>query len=441
MKQNTPARGNRSKALFKRAQQIIPGGVNSPVRAFQAVGGNPPIIRRGYGAYLNDADGRPYIDDVCYWGPLILGHAHPAVVNAVQRAAANGTSFGAPTEGEIELAELITKAFPSIEMVRLVNSGTEACMSAIRLARAFTGRHKIVKFSGCYHGHADGLLVTAGSGSATFNVLTSEGVPESCLQEVFVLAFNHLSACEQLFSQQGHDIAAVIVEPIAGNMGVILPKDGFLRGLRNITLRYQSVLIFDEIITGFRVAWGGVQNLFNIMPDITCLGKIIGGGLPVGAYGGRRDIMERIAPLGGVYQAGTLSGNPVAIAAGLATLKRLQQNPVYESLDKKTTALCAGIQDMAEKYNMSVQIASFGSMFTVFFNDRLPECFEDVKMCNVTLFKNFFIGMLRHGVYLPPSQFESAFLSCAHTASDIDKTIDAAGQVFKKMNQKKIVVV
>jgi glutamate-1-semialdehyde 2,1-aminomutase len=429
--------GSRSKSLLQRAQRIIPGGVNSPVRAFNAVGGNPPFIRHGYGAHLKDADGKTYIDYVCSWGPLILGHAHSAVVDAVQKAAAKGTSFGAPTEGEIALAELITEAFPSIEMVRMVNSGTEACMSAIRLARSFTGRNKIVKFSGCYHGHADGLLAIAGSGSATLNVLNCEGVPDSYLQELRVLPFNNLTACEQLFAKRGHEIAAVIVEPIAGNMGVILPKEGFLQGLREITQKYQSVLIFDEIITGFRVSWGGVQNLYNILPDITCLGKIIGGGLPVGAYGGRRHIMQRIAPLGGVYQAGTLSGNPVAIAAGLATLKILKKKNVYNGLHTMANTLCAGIQKMAEKYGIPVQVASFGSMFTVFFNDRLPECFEDAKTCNIDQFKEFFHGMLRHGVYLPPSQFESAFISCAHTTHDIDTTVEAAGRVFKMMKQKK----
>ena len=426
---------SRSKRLFGKAQKIIPGGVNSPVRAFRAVGGNPLFIRRGTGARIEDVDGTRYIDYVCSWGPLILGHAHPAVVRAIQKTAASGTSFGAPTELELEMAGLITDAFPSIGMVRMVNSGTEACMSAIRLARAFTGRDKIVKFSGCYHGHADGLLVAAGSGAATLNIPTSEGIPEAYLGETLVLPYNDIPACEALFARRGNDIAAVLVEPIAGNMGVIYPHQGFLGGLRKITRKHGSLLIFDEVITGFRVAWGGAQTLFSITPDITCLGKIIGGGLPVGAYGGRREIMQQVAPLGGMYQAGTLSGNPVAMAAGLATLKELKKKGTYARLDSMGKILCAGIRDQAEEQGITVRVEECGSLFTVFFSNTPPACYEDARSCNVEQFKEFFTGMLKEGIYLPPSQFETAFISLAHTRQDINMTIEAAGRVFKKMKK------
>ena len=368
-------------------------------------------------------------------GPLILGHAHPAVVKAVQKTAASGTSFGAPTEIELEMASLITSAFPSIKMVRMVNSGTEACMSAIRLARAFTGRDKIVKFSGCYHGHADGLLVTAGSGAATLNIATSAGVPAAYLGETLVLPYNDIPACEALFAQQGDEIAALLVEPIAGNMGVIYPHKGFLSCLRKLTRKHGSLLIFDEVITGFRVAWGGAQTLFNISPDLTCLGKIIGGGLPVGAYGGRREIMEQVAPLGEMYQAGTLSGNPVAMAAGLATLKELKKKNTYARLDSMGKILCAGIRDQAEASGITVRVEECGSLFTIFFSDTPPACYEDARSCNVGQFREFFTGMLKEGIYLPPSQFETAFISLAHTRQDIDKTIGAAGRVFNKMKK------
>lgn len=427
--------GNRSNKLFKRAQRIIPGGVNSPVRAFRAVGGTPLFIRQGFGSHIDDADGKTYIDYVNSWGPLILGHAHPAVVKAIQKTAARGTSFGAPTELELEMAEIITGAFPSIEMVRMVNSGTEACMSAIRLARSFTNRDKIVKFSGCYHGHADGLLVTAGSGAATLNISTSYGVPGSYLGETVVLPFNNLKACEELFAERGSQIAAVLVEPIPGNMGVVYPQDGFLTGLGKITRNYNSLLIFDEVITGFRVAWGGAQTLFKINPDITCLGKIIGGGLPVGAYGGRREIMELVAPLGGMYQAGTLSGNPVAIAAGLATLKELRKKGTYRRLDAMGKELCVGIRDEAEKYGITVRVEECGSMFTVFFSAKPPSCYEDAKDSDVEQFRQFFQEMLKEGIYLPPAQFEAAFISLAHTKKDIRRTIAAAGRVFQKMKK------
>ena len=427
--------GKRSNKLFQRAQKIIPGGVNSPVRAFMAVGGAPLFIRRGFGSHIEDADGKIYIDYVNSWGPLILGHAHPAVVKAIQKTAARGTSYGAPTELELEMAEIITRAFPSIEMVRMVNSGTEACMSAIRLARSFTNRDKIVKFSGCYHGHADGLLVTAGSGAATLNIPASYGVPGGYLNETLVLPFNNLKACEELFAERGNQIAAVLVEPIPGNMGVVYPQDGFLTGLRKITRNYNSLLIFDEVITGFRVAWGGAQTLFKIKPDITCLGKIIGGGLPVGAYGGRREIMELVAPLGGMYQAGTLSGNPVAIAAGLATLKALRKKGTYGRLDAMGKDLCAGIRDKAEKYGITVRVEECGSMFTVFFCAKPPACYEDARNSDVDQFRKFFNGMLREGIYLPPSQFETAFISLAHTKKDIRRTIEAAEHVFQKMQK------
>jgi glutamate-1-semialdehyde 2,1-aminomutase len=426
---------SRSKRLFSKAQKIIPGGVNSPVRAFRAVGGNPLFIRRGAGSCIEDVDGARYIDYVCSWGPLILGHAHPAVVKAIQKTAASGTSFGAPTEIELEMASLITSAFPSIEMVRMVNSGTEACMSAIRLARAFTGRDKIVKFSGCYHGHADGLLVTAGSGAATLNIPTSAGIPAAYLAETLVLPYNDIPACEALFAQQGDEIAALLVEPIAGNMGVIYPHQGFLSSLRKLTRKHGSLLIFDEVITGFRVAWGGAQTLFNISPDLTCLGKIIGGGLPVGAYGGRREIMEQVAPLGEMYQAGTLSGNPVAMAAGLATLKELKKKNTYARLDSMGKILCAGIRDQAEARGITVRVEECGSLFTIFFSNTPPACYEDARSCNVGQFREFFIGMLKEGMYLPPSQFETAFISLAHSSHDIDKTIEAAGSVFKKMKK------
>jgi glutamate-1-semialdehyde 2,1-aminomutase len=425
--------GSKSQRLFGKAQKLIPGGVNSPVRAFRAVGGSPLFIRRGTGSHIEDVDGARYIDYVCSWGPLILGHAHPAVVRAIQKAVASGTSFGAPTEIELEMATLITDAFPSIKMVRMVNSGTEACMSAIRLARSYTGRDKIVKFTGCYHGHADGLLVTAGSGAATLNIPTSAGVPMAYLGETLVLPYNDIPACEALFRQRGNDIAAVLVEPIAGNMGVIHPHRGFLAGLRKITKKQGSLLIFDEVITGFRVAWGGAQTLFNITPDLTCLGKIIGGGLPVGAYGGRRDIMEQVAPLGGMYQAGTLSGNPVAMAAGLATLKELKKKNTYARLDSMGKLLCAGIRDKAEAHGIIVRVEECGSLFTIFFSDTPPACYDDARSCNVEQFREFFTGMLKEGIYLPPSQFETAFISLAHTKEDINKTIAAAGRVFKKM--------
>ena len=427
--------GSRSIKLFQRAQKTIPGGVNSPVRAFKAVGGHPLFIRRGFGSHIEDVDRKTYIDYVCSWGPLMLGHAHPALVKAIHNTAARGTSFGAPTELELELAELIVSAFPSIEMVRMVNSGTEACMSAIRLARSFTNRDKIVKFSGCYHGHADGLLVTAGSGAATLNIPSSYGVPGGYLCETIVLPFNNLQVCEQLFTERGNQIAAVLVEPIPGNMGVVYPQDGFLAGLRNITRRHNSLLIFDEVITGFRVTWGGAQTLFKIKPDITCLGKIIGGGLPVGAYGGRREIMELVAPLGGMYQAGTLSGNPVAVAAGLVTLKALRKKGTYGRLDAMGKELCAGIRDKAEKYSITVRVEECGSMFTVFFSAKPPACYEDVRNSDVEQFREFFQGMLMKGIYLPPSQFEAAFISLAHTKQDIRRTIDAAEQVFQKMKK------
>ncbi|MCX5894395.1 MAG: glutamate-1-semialdehyde 2,1-aminomutase [Proteobacteria bacterium] len=424
----------RSKKLFKKAQKIIPGGVNSPVRAFKAVGGNPLFIRRGKGSRIEDVDGNIYVDYVCSWGPLILGHAHPAVVNAIQHAAKNGSSFGAPTEMELEMAEIIISAFPSIDMVRLVNSGTEACMSAIRMARAFTNRSKIVKFSGCYHGHADGLLVAAGSGAATLTIPASSGIPESCLGETVVLPFNDLQACKNLFSERGEEIAAVIVEPIPGNMGVVYPQDGFLKGLRRITRNYGSLLIFDEVISGFRVAWGGAQTLFNIAPDITCLGKIIGGGLPIGAYGGRREIMEQVAPLGGMYQAGTLSGNPVAVAAGIATLKTLKGSHGYGRLDRMGKLLCEGIRSTADRSTIPVRVEQCGSLFTIFFCETPPSCYEEVKNCDFEAFKRFFNGMLKEGVYLPPSPFETAFISLAHTKNDITMTIEAAGRVFAKMH-------
>ncbi|MBZ5727248.1 MAG: glutamate-1-semialdehyde 2,1-aminomutase [Acidobacteriia bacterium] len=414
----------RSEALFARAQQLIPGGVNSPVRAFRSVGGNPLFIARGEGSHIFDADGNEYIDYVGSWGPLLLGHRHPEILEAIERALAIGTSFGAPTEQENELAEAIVEAVPSIEMVRLVNSGTEATMSAIRLARAFTGRDLIVKFEGCYHGHVDSLLVKAGSGVATLGIADTQGVPKAFCDTTIALAYNSPEAVERAFREHGDGIAAVIVEPVVGNMGCVPPLPGYLEMLRETTARYGALLIFDEVMTGFRVAFGGAQERFGIRPDLTTLGKVIGGGLPVGAYGGRRDVMSRVAPAGPVYQAGTLSGNPLAVAAGLAMLRHLRAHPeIYQRLEERAATLCAAAPE-------GITVNRVGSMFTFFFTDRPVTDWESAKRSDTARFGRFFRAMLERGVYLAPSQFEAAFLSAAHTAEDIHRTVAAARKAF-----------
>ena len=423
----------RSQQLFERAQRFIPGGVNSPVRSFRAVEGTPPFIARGNGARVWDVDGNEYIDYLGSWGPLALGHAHPAIVDAVQRVAADGTSFGAPVEQEVQLAEMICQALPSVDMVRLVNSGTEACMSALRLARAFTGRSKIVKFAGNYHGHADGLLVQAGSGALTHGVPTSAGVPESYAAETLVAAYNDISSVESLFDAWPEDIAAIIVEPVAGNMGVVPPANGFLESLRAITEAYDALLIFDEVITGFRVAYGGAQTLYGITPDITTMGKIIGGGLPVGAYGGRADIMQMVAPLGPMYQAGTLSGNPLAVAAGVATLTEMQRPGVYDQLEATAVRLTEGIAHSFATAEMPSTINRVASMFTGFFNAGPVSALAQVEQSDAAAYGRYMHALLERGVYIAPSQFEAGFVSVAHTDADIDRTIVAVGDALAAM--------
>jgi len=413
-----------SEAAFLRAQKVIPGGVNSPVRAFRGVGGNPPFIARGEGSHLFDIDGNEYIDYVGSWGPLLLGHRHPAIVEAVERALETGTSFGAPTVQEIDLAEAIRDAVPSMEMVRLVNSGTEATMSAIRVARGFTGREITVKFEGCYHGHVDSLLVKAGSGLATLGIADTEGVPKSFTDTTLALRFNSVDAVEAAFRAHGDQIASVIVEPVVGNMGCVPPQPGFLEALRAITARHGALLILDEVMTGFRVAYGGAQQRYGIRPDLTTLGKVIGGGLPIGAYGGRADIMRRVAPLGPVYQAGTLSGNPLAVAAGLAMLRHLKAHPeVYDALEVKSAAI-AGAPPAG------VTVNRVGSMFTWFFTDQPVTDYDSAKRADTAKFGQFHRRMLERGIYLPPSQFEAAFVSAAHTEEDIRKTTEAASNAF-----------
>jgi len=408
---------NRSEDLFNRALQCIPGGVNSPVRAFRAVGGNPPFIARGDGSRIWDVDGREYIDYVGSWGPLLFGHRPPEVLAALEDVLGTGTSFGAPTEREVELAEVICKMIPSVEKVRLVNSGTEATMSAIRLARGYTKRDRIVKFDGCYHGHGDSLLVKAGSGVATLGLPDSPGVPASLAQWTTVLPYNDVDALDREFGARGAEIACVIIEPVAGNMGCVPPRPGYLKTLRELTRRAGSILIFDEVMTGFRVAAGGAQELYGIQPDLTTLGKVIGGGLPVGAYGGRADIMNQVAPAGPIYQAGTLSGNPLAVAAGLATLRRIQRENPYSRLEALGERLEAGLR------RPGMTINRVGSMFTVFFTSQNVVDFETAKTSNTLTFNSYFQAMLRQGIYLAPSQFEAAFLSTAHTIEDIDRTI------------------
>jgi glutamate-1-semialdehyde 2,1-aminomutase len=421
---------SKSSKLFERAQGLIPGGVNSPVRAFRAVGRDPLFIQWAAGPKIGDVDGNTFIDYVGSWGPMILGHAHPVVVEAICKAAEGGTSYGAPTEMEIELAEELTAAYPSIERVRMVSSGTEATMSAIRLARGFTGRDKIVKFEGCYHGHTDSLLVKAGSGLATFGTPDSAGVPAGVAADTIVLPYNDIPALERTFEEAGTAVAAVIVEPIAGNMGCVIPQDGFLEALRNITLRSGSLLIFDEVITGFRVALGGAQQIFGIEPDLTCLGKIIGGGLPVGAFGGRVDVMEKIAPLGPVYQAGTLSGNPLAMAAGLATLRLLKTLNPYPALAERAARLARGLADAAAGSGIPSTVNQTGSIFTAFFNRGPVTDWMTAKTSETGAYARFFRAMLEGGVYLAPSQFECGFLGIDHTDEVIEQTIEAARVAF-----------
>ena len=424
----------KSEQLFEQAQQYIPGGVNSPVRSFRAVGGTPAFLARGHGSRVWDVDGNEYIDYLGSWGPLVLGHAHPAVVDAVKNAAETGTSFGAPVEQEVELAKLICQALPSVEMVRMVNSGTEACMSAIRLARAYTGRNKVIKFAGCYHGHADGLLVKAGSGALTHGIPTSAGVPSSYATETLVAEYNDLSSVELLFDAHPDYIAGVIVEPVAGNMGVVPPAVGFLEGLRRLTADSGALLIFDEVITGFRVSYSGAQGLFGVSPDITCLGKIIGGGLPVGAYGGRREIMEMVAPLGNMYQAGTLSGNPLAVAAGVAALTELQQPDTYSRLEGMVQRLTEGLSRVFNRAEVPSTINRVGSMFTGFFNPGPVDTLAQVEQSDVSAYGRYFHAMLDRGVYLAPSQFEAGFISLAHTENDIDGTLAAAEAALKQLS-------
>jgi glutamate-1-semialdehyde 2,1-aminomutase len=408
----------------------MPGGVNSPVRAFRAVGGTPLFVREAHGSTITDVDGNRYIDYCCSWGPLIVGHSHPDVVAAVCAAAERGTSFGAPTELETALAREIVAAFPSIEMVRLVNSGTEAAMSAIRLARGFTGRTKIVKFAGCYHGHVDALLVKAGSGATTFGIPDSSGVTPHAAADTISLPYNDPSAVKELFRGAGNEIAAVIVEPIAGNMGLVLPAKDFLAALRDETRRAGALLIFDEVITGFRLCYGGVQNLYGISPDITMLGKTIGGGLPLGAYGATRRIMNLLSPEGPIYQAGTLSGNPLAVSAGLATLEHLRSSDVYAILDRRTDRLCEGLREAARDASVAVQVPRVGSMFCVFFSAEPVRDHQSAIRCDIRRYRDFFHSLLEQGVYLPPSQFETCFLSLAHSDEDVRQTVEAARNAF-----------
>ena len=413
-----------SEALFARAQRVTPGGVNSPVRAFKGVGGTPRFMERGEGSRVFDADGNSYIDYVCSWGPLLLGHRPAAVIEALRQVLEEGTSFGAPTEREVLLAEAISRAVPSMEMVRLVNSGTEATMSALRLARGFTGRDLTVKFEGCYHGHVDSLLVKAGSGMATLGIADTAGVPRAFAETTLALPFNSIAAVEQAFATRGDRIAAVIVEPVVGNMGCVPPAPGFLEALRELTARRGAVLIFDEVMTGFRVAPGGAQQLFGVRPDLTTLGKIIGGGLPLAAYGGRADIMQQVAPLGPVYQAGTLSGNPLAVAAGIAMLRHMTAHPeVYDQLEARASQLTAWTPP-------GVTINRVGSMFTFFFSSRPVTDWESAKQCDTTRFAKFFHFLLERGSYLAPSQFEAGFVSAAHSEEDIRSTVEAAREFF-----------
>jgi len=423
-----------SHELFEAAQRHIPGGVNSSVRAFRGVGGEPIFFKRGEGPYLISESDKRYIDYVASWGPLITGHAHPEVIKAVQETAANGLSFGAPTVAETQMADTLCELVPSMDMVRMVNSGTEATMSAIRLARGFTGRDKVLKFEGCYHGHVDSLLVKAGSGALTLGVPNSPGIPAALAEHTLTVPFNDLDAVREAFSHVGGQIAAIIVEPVAGNMNCVPPVPGFLEGLREVCDEYGTVLIFDEVMTGFRVALGGAQAHYGVTPDLTCLGKVVGGGMPVGAFGGRREVMEQISPLGPVYQAGTLSGNPVAMAAGLTTLGLIRQDGFYDALGKNTQYLVDGILEQGNKAGIPMTANRVGGMFGLFFTDEEPVTnFNQVTGCDVDRFKLFFHGMLNEGVYLAPSAFEAGFVSSAHTTAELDATIEAAGRVLSSL--------
>lgn len=423
----------KSIALYQKALELIPGGVNSPVRAFKAIGIPPAFIDRGKGSKVWDADGNEYVDYVGSWGPMILGHAHPKVVAALKKAASRGTSFGAPTALEVELALRVKKAFPSIELVRMVSSGTEAAMGALRVARGYTGKDKIIKFEGCYHGHGDSLLVKAGSGATTFGVPDSLGVPQDLAKHTLTVPFNDLGAVKKVVNQYSGQIACIAVEPIVGNMGVVLPEQGFLDGLREVCDAYGIVLLFDEVITGFRVAYGGCQELYKVKADLTCLGKIIGGGLPVGAYGGKRAIMEKVAPLGGVYQAGTLSGNPLAVTAGIQTLDLLKSKRVYQDLENKTSYLTEAIMKCAIERGIPLTINQATGMFTLFFTQEPVKNYQTAKMSDTKRFAQFFIQMMEKGIYLPPSQFEAWFVSLAHTQKDLNRTIEACDDAFRKM--------
>jgi glutamate-1-semialdehyde 2,1-aminomutase len=421
---------SRNEQLFEQSQKLIPGGVNSPVRAFRSVGGTPVFFQRGKGAYVWDEDGKDYVDYVGSWGPMILGHAHPSVIEAVQKAAENSLSFGAPTARELEMAELLIELVPSMEQVRLVSSGTEATMSAIRLARGFTNRSKIVKFEGCYHGHADALLVKAGSGALTFGQPSSAGVPPEVAAHTLTLSYNDIAGVEALFDQIGDEIACVIVEPVAGNMNLIAPQPGFLEALRAQCSKHGAVLIFDEVMTGFRVALGGAQALYGITPDLTTLGKVIGGGLPVGAFGGRADIMQCLAPVGPVYQAGTLSGNPVAVAAGLETLKLVQASGFYDRLAARTSEFVDGLSAIAQEKGITFSAQSVGGMFGLYFSATCPTSYAEVMQSDKEAFNRFFHHMLDEGVYLAPSAFEAGFVSAAHGEAEIERTLAAAHRVF-----------
>ena len=426
---------SKSQALYERALQIIPGGVNSPVRACKSVGADPLFIDRADGCLIYDADGNRFIDYIGSWGPMILGHRHPAVLEAIKAVLDRGTSFGAPTDLEIKLAEMVIDAVASVDVVRMVNSGTEATMSAIRLARGVTGRDLVIKFDGCYHGHADTLLVAAGSGVATLGIPGSPGVPADVARHTLSLPFNDIGAVQRVMDEKGDQVACIIIEPVAGNMGLVPPAAGFLESLRTVTEKHGVILIFDEVMTGFRVAYGGAQTLYGIRPDLTCFGKVIGGGLPVGAYGGKKEIMAQIAPQGSVYQAGTLSGNPIAMAAGIATLEQLKKEGVYESLAEKSNRLAAGLAEAARQSGIAARVDHVGSMLGMFFTDRDVTNFEEAKTCDLERFSAFYQGMRQSGIYLAPSQFEVLFLSAAHTDEHIDATINAAQQVLDNLNR------
>lgn len=423
----------KSRHLFQKAVRIIPGGVNSPVRAFKAVGGNPLFIEKAKGSRIYDVDGNSYIDYVLSWGPMILGHAHPGVVKALKNAITKGTSYGAPTALEIELAELVLKVYPSMDKIRMVNSGTEATMSAIRAARGFTGRDRIIKFEGCYHGHADGLLVKAGSGAATFGLPDSPGVPKSYAKNTITLPYNDISALKTMIEKEWHSIACVIIEPVVGNIGCVLPKKGFLETLRKLTKKHGIVLIFDEVMTGFRVSFGGAQAYYGIKPDMTCLGKVIGGGLPVGAYGGKKEIMSMISPEGPVYQAGTLSGNPLAMTAGIETIRELSKQGTYSQIEKKSALLEKGLIDAAKRAGVKTRFYRAGSMFCTYFTGTDVYDYKTAKTADTEKFSRFFSQMLERGINLAPSQFEAGFMSLAHTEKDIENTVKAAFEALKKI--------